>query len=394
MTSPPKRVLYVETNDDDTVGGSHQALFDLATGLDRSRYEPVVIFYRENHFLPRLREAGVEAHEMESTRVRERSQYQSRGRIGRALTALGGVRSRASFIRRYHIDLVHVISSPRITYDDWLPAARITGVPCIASDMLVESMANPRGLRRWLMSGFDHVLPVSGHQERILRRLGLPCKKITRVYHGVDVEALVSQARQPPAITRREIGVSEDHLMVAMVANVREWKGQHILLEALAQLPSPALQRIRTVFAGALPPKGDEYMSRLDALVRKHGLHEQVQFLGFRNDVPNLLMAADIVVHASTEPEPGGVLVLEALALGRPVIASCLGGHAEVMLPDAGLVFDPSSPTELSQHLTLLIEDAELRKELARTARSRMEDFTIRRNVAETQAIYREILGT
>ena len=393
MSPDVKRILYVEANDDSTVGGSHQALMDLAIRVDRRRFEPLALFYRDNPFLDRLKAQNVNAVHIEPLRQRELRRYRSQGRVGRTLTALGAVRARMRLIRDHQVDLVHVINSPRITADDWLPAAKCLGVPCVASDMLMEAFGRPGRIQQWMMRGFNWTLPVSGHQEEILRRYGMPEDRMTRIYHGVDVVGLRDAARTAPERVRAELGVGDGRVLVLMVANVREWKGQHVVLEALGKLAPPVLERVVMVFVGSVLPEDRPYHDRLAHLIGEHGLDAVVKFEGFRDDVPDLLRAADIVVHASTKTEPGGIAVLEALALGRPVVASRFGGHAEVIGSDAGRLFDPSKPDELALHLGELIQGDDERQRLGQAAWDRMNDFTIERNVEETQAVYARVLA-
>lgn len=388
----PARILLVETNDDETVGGSHKALFDLVTHLDRSQYKPIVLFYRRNPFVDRLRNEGIEAHDFEDERVRERQAFASKGRVGRVVQALKAIRSRVRLIRRFDASLVHVFSSPRITADDWLPACKILGIPSVASEMLMESLCTPGAVRRCLIRRFDHILPVSGHQEGILVGLGVPPERITRIYHGIDAAGLGASVSRTVAKVRHELGVGPDEVLIAMLANVRRWKGQHILLEALALLPSDTACRTRTVFAGSRSGQDSGYAQELQELSESSKLSGRVSFLGFRTDAPDLMQAADIVVHASIEPEPGGLVVLEALAMGRPVIASQLGGQAEVIEPGAGLLFDPQRPQELADHLKALILDRAAREALGRAAAHRMESFSLRRHVEKTEAVYNELL--
>jgi hypothetical protein len=213
------------------------------------------------------------------------------------------------------------------------------------------------------------------------------------VHHGVDLEAFRNRVGRSVEEVRRELGVPPDRVLAVMVANIRKWKGQHVVLEALALLDEPVRDELFTVFAGAAGGRDDKYVGSLEELVKQHGLEDSVAFLGPRSDVPDLLSAADIALHASIRPEPGGIAVLEAMSLGRPVIAADVGGHAEVMTEDSGFTFDTAHPRELAAHLARLVESDELRRQVGERARRRMEEFSIERNVRETQAVYDAVLA-
>jgi glycosyltransferase involved in cell wall biosynthesis len=213
------------------------------------------------------------------------------------------------------------------------------------------------------------------------------------VHHGVDVEAFRSRVARGPEAVRDELGVPAGHALAVMVANVRWWKGQHVVLEALALLDETIRGRLFTAFAGGSGVQDEPYVRQIEQLVREHDLGESVAFLGPRDDVPDLLNAADVALHASIRAEPGGIAVLEAMTMGTPVIAADVGGHAEVLTPEAGLTFDTSRPEALAAHLTTLVEDEELRRSMGACGRARMEEFTIERNVRETQEVYEAVLS-
>jgi glycosyltransferase involved in cell wall biosynthesis len=383
----------VEVNEDGTVGGSHQALYDLVKGLDRERFEPVVLFYQDNSFSDRLRDVGAEVYTFDEARKRERAVRRSGNPISKSLDILVGATLRRSrFLRQHRIDLVHLNNSPATGFDDWLPAARLNGIPCIASVMSVAP-PNVGPIGRMLMRQFDLVLPVSRYILDDWARVGIPRERMRVVHHGIDLEAFRSRVTRSPEEVRAEFHVPPGHCLAVMVANVREWKGQHVVLEALGRLDHDTRGRLFTLFAGAWGDEDRDYYARLQELVKHHGLEGSVLLTGPRSDVADLLNAADIAIHASVTPEPGGIAVLEAMTVGTAVIAANVGGHAEVLTPESGLTFDTSSPGALACGLTQLIRDDGLRRSLGVKARERMEEFGIGRNVRETQDAYDGVLS-
>jgi glycosyltransferase involved in cell wall biosynthesis len=117
-----------------------------------------------------------------------------------------------------------------------------------------------------------------------------------------------------------------------------------------------------------------------------------VAFLGERSDVPDLTNAADLVLHAATKPEPFGLVLLEAMALGKPLVAANLGGPVEIVTPESGMLFDPGVPAELARILEQLVTDADLRRRLSDGALLRVQDFSLDQTVAGVQAVYAELL--
>lgn len=393
-TGAPSRILYLEANEDGTVGGSHQALFDLVRRLDRTRYEPVVAFYQENRFAAALRELGIEVHVLDTMRAGERKVQLS----GTKLAKLGGIAAsiarRVRFLRRHRIALVHVNNSPRVGNDDWMPAARLLGIPSVVSAMGDASAALERNpIKRWLMRGFDHVLPISAYMADAMSRLGFPASRMDLVFLGVDDEGLRARVKRTRAVVRAELGVTEETMLVAMVGNLRPWKGQAVVLDALARLDAATRDRLHVVFVGAAREDDAEYVAELHASVARHGLGRCVSFVGGRTDVPEIVNAADVGLHASVKPEPFGLVVPEAMALGKPVIAADRGGPAEVLTAESGILYDVDRPDALAAALATLAADPARRAALGAGALARVQRFTIRETVAATERVYARYLG-
>jgi glycosyltransferase involved in cell wall biosynthesis len=383
----PWRVLYVEFNEDGTVGGSHRAVFDLVRHLPKDRYEPVVLYYQENVYADRLRALGVQVIVVAEARARERAVNTHRGYVRRRAQQLWGIWWRRQLLRRQRIDVVHLNGSPYIGGDDWLPAAWLARVPCVVTALsIIPSTHGP--VHRVLARHFDRVIAISGCVESGLLALGLPAARIVRVYLGVDIDELRGRVVTPRDDVRRALGVDPDTVLVAMVGNIRRWKGQHVVLAAVAAMPAPVRSRIRVIFAGAVSADAERYAAELAATVDAERLGEIVSFLGARTDVPDLLAASDVAIHASIDPEPFGLVVPEAMALGNAVIAACAGGPLEIVTPTTGILFDPASPSELAAHLTALVMDPERRRALAARAPERAGDFSIARHVAGNLAVY------
>lgn len=384
------RILYIEANEDGTVGGSHQALFDLVRTLDRERYEPVVLFYQKNRYTERLRELGVATLDYEAVREVERTINQSGGRAAKLKQLISAIRRRRQFLREHRIDLVHINNSPRVGNDDWLPAARLLRIPCIAN-----VMGDARGasgfISRWLFRQFDHYLPISAYIADAMEGHGIHRSRMDLIYLGVDIEAFRARIRRSAAEVRTELGIPADAMLAIMIGNIREWKGQHVVLDALTRLSPTVRSTIYVAFAGAATAADSEYLQRLRNTASAAGLEDRVLFLGPRQDVPELLNAGDIALHASIRPEPFGLVVIEAMAAAKPVLAANTGGPAEIVSDDSGVTFDPARPEQLSRLLERIVEDRAWLGSLAGGARGRAAQFTVASYSAGVQRVYDRI---
>jgi glycosyltransferase involved in cell wall biosynthesis len=391
----PTRVLFVEANEDGSVGGSHQVLFDMVRSFDSQSIEPLVLFYQANRFVELFRSAGIEVLTWDDARRVERERNATRGSLGKLAGLWSAIGLRVDFLRRLRVDLVHLNNSPRSGRDDWLPAARRVGVPIVASARGDADPLPGRGPKavvgRRLMRLFDRVIAVSGHIADAMRAQGIPPERIVVVHDGVDRTKLEQIGSRSAEDIRSELDVPEGRMFVAAVGNIREWKGQHVVLNALSQLAPEDRARLCVVFVGAVRAEDEHYYASLQRRVAEEGLSECVRFAGPRTDVPDILATADAMVHSSVLAEPGGTVVIEAMTFGAPVVVASKGGHLDYLTPDLGLVHDVEYPSQLARHLVFLADHPEERLRMSRGAQQRAAEFSIERTALRMQAVYDDL---
>lgn len=391
----PKRVLMVEVNEDGTVGGSHQALFDLATHADRSRFEPLVLFYEENRFAELLRAEGFAVHVWKSERDIERARRFRTGVPGKVNTgwkSIAAAARRLRFLVNEHIDLVHLNNSPCVGFSDWLPAARLAQVP-ITCHSRGPYFQPSSGFGRWLTRRFDAYVAISRFIAANLAENGTPIGRIQQVYDGIALENWKPLSPEEARQVRAERGVPDDALLVVLVGLIRSWKGQAVALEALSQVSAEVRGRLRLWIVGGNSEAEDAYSQGLRRQVADAGLEDTVAFLGHRFDVTRLMAAADVVLHASTMPEPFGLVVVEGLALGKIVVASQFGGPSEVLQAGEGMLFDPAQPKQLAEILTELVHEKNPQLRFQERARARAQDFDVRHTVEAVSAVWSQALA-
>jgi L-malate glycosyltransferase len=385
------RVLIVESNEDGTVGGSHQALFDLVVGIDHTRFEPIVLFHEDNSFVPRLRLRGIEVVLFDGF-TRKKRAIDPTGGLVTKLVRFGAdvIRCRRE-LRRLRVDLLHLNNSPKTGNDNWLLAARSLGIPCIVTAM--GDVGRPyRLIHQWLYRRFDLYLAVSRHVADVLFEHGVDPNRIELIYLGVDSDGLRKRVVRSRETVREELEVAQDQILVLMVGNIRAWKGQREVIAALRLVPEDTLAQMRVCFAGATASTDARYEAEIRDDVARAELGHCVKFLGYRSDVADLYCAADIAIHASTSPEPFGLVVAEAMALGCAVIAASSGGPAEVIVPGTGLLCDPARPEEYARTLEQLVRDDALRRAIGAAAPARAAVFSIKQNIEGTSRAYRRAL--
>ncbi|MBE9007082.1 glycosyltransferase [Fortiea sp. LEGE XX443] len=165
---------------------------------------------------------------------------------------------------------------------------------------------------------------------------------------------------------RQDLGL-EDKLVVGHFSRLAPWKGQHILIEALAQCPP----QVTAILVGDALFGEQDYVQKLHQQVAELRLENRVKFLGFRSDIPQLMSACNLVTHTSTAPEPFGRVIVEAMLCGTPVIAAKAGGAMELVEHGVnGFLTTPGEPQELAKVINSCFQEIEITATIADHARN------------------------
>ncbi|HEY5997798.1 MAG TPA: glycosyltransferase family 4 protein [bacterium] len=391
-----KRILYIEGNRDGTVGGSYYSLLYLIQGLDRSKYEPHVLFFESNRLIPEFAKVAV------SVRVEDlrASNSDCCGSLVDVLRwpyeLLVDVIARqpriGRIIREVRPDLVH-LNNGYSGMHDWMLACRLNGLRIIAHD---RGTSCPCSLRtRMLVRLLDAVICVSESFRDNAVRQGLRVP-FYRVYNGLDVHvSSLKHADTSSAEVRRSLGVSEGRVVLGMVGNILRWKGQAVVLRALRTIVRNHPDVV-CVFVGDVPRGEEEYKRELEEYVLAHGLQDHVVFAGYRKDVADVLQTVSVLVHASISPEPFGRVILEGMAAGKPVVGTDAGGAAEIIVNgQTGLLVPMDDAPALAEALDSLLRDPARAIEMGRRGRRRViEDFSAARMVGETERVYDKVFAS
>jgi glycosyltransferase involved in cell wall biosynthesis len=212
---------------------------------------------------------------------------------------------------------------------------------------------------RWWV---DHVIANSHATKNALVAIGGHPDQITVVHNGIDAAPFDAVTSQDVDTVRDELSLPETGV-VGVFSRLAEWKGQHILLEALRDLPDVTA----LIVGDALFPEDRAYADRLRRTIQDNGLGSRVRMTGFREDVPVLMHACDVIVHTSTAPEPFGRVIVEGMLAGRPVVATNIGGPSEIIADrETGILVPPNNPSELRFVLRRVATNTDYCKQLAR----------------------------
>jgi glycosyltransferase involved in cell wall biosynthesis len=208
------------------------------------------------------------------------------------------------------------------------------------------------------------------------------------VYNGFDVNCYSQRPAKRQSI-RKELGLEKQFVM-GHFSRLSPWKGQHILLEALAHCPD----NISAIFVGDALFGEEEYVAQLHQQVAKLRLEKRVQFLGFQSDVVALMNACDLITHTSTAPEPFGRVIIEAMLCQRPVIAAAAGGVIELVKDGkTGWLVEPGNVQQLTQAIINCWQNPQLVTQVAQQAQQdASERFQLNRIQQQIDQLLHQVL--
>jgi len=366
----PLRILHVVANRWWT--GSADPALDLARALQARGHAVWFACIPGDALEAHVRESGValvEGLSLERTTRPWRIAAQIRG-LGRTL-------------RRLEVDVIHAHQ----THDHWLAVAGRRGTAA----RVVRTVHHRRAVHggpaaRWLMSRTDALLAVSEGIAARLGAAGAPRARVTLVPGAVDTERFTPKA--DGRRVRAELGLG-DAPVVGCIARMVPGRGHDVLLRAMALLHD-RLPEARLVLVGR-----GEHRPAVEALVQRLGLESTVVLAGYRgSDLPATLAAFDCAVLLGAGSEESCRAVLEAMAVGRPVVAAPVGAVPDAVVDgETGWLVEPV-PDAVASRLETTLRDRGLAQRMGEAGRLRVEaDFTPSHRAARVEAIYGQVLA-
>lgn len=356
-------------------GGAERALRDLLELSVDQGISWLVIFLEDGPMVDAVAGSGVDTAVVPARRFRQ---------IGRTVSAVWRV---AELVRRHGSEVVLSWMTKGQLYGG--PASALAGVPGTWYQVGIPSR------RSWL-ERFATVLPArrvlacsaTGAAAQAEMR---PRRPVGFVYPGVALDGFDPGSLPPPRQARRLLGLAPEGPLIGTVGRLQRWKGMHVLVEAMPSILE-AHPDVRCVVVGERHEREPEHLSFLEERVARLGLQEHVQLLVQRSS-PLWLQAMDVVVHVSHD-EPFGIVVVEAMALGKPVVAGDAGGPAELITDgQSGLLVPYGDPAALAGAVLRFLAEPELVRRAGIAARARAEEFSVERFVVAFTTALKELAG-
>lgn len=393
MTRPTntmtKNVLFVHQSAE--MYGSDKVLLYLVSGMAAHGLKPIVLLPEEGPLVTELQKCGVETLIVPVTKLDRKilspkglfrlpwSLYKSIVGINRAVAgrqidlaysntlAVLGAAVWALLMRKPHVWHVHeILLSPTVVRK---------GFPWMVRLLADKAICNSIMTSNWLLA----------EQPRLAAKTAV-------IWNGQGPRP----APNTPAAAqvRLQLGIAPDELVVTLVGRINRWKGQALFIEAADKLRQRGHKNVHFLIVGSAVAGQEGLVEDLRHKIAESNVVAHVHILAFTHDVWSVWDASDIAVVPSTEPEPFGMVAIEAMASGKPVVVAAHGGLLEIVEHDvSGLQFEANNAVKFADALERLIVSAELREQLGLAGKQRQaEVFSLQSQVDSTAKLLHSII--
>ena len=365
MKKSDKKVICYLTESAGDWGGASRVLFSNLRLIDRTRFEPLVLLPSKGPVLPLLDQIGVsyviwgQAHEPE-------------GVFRYAMAMAASIR----LFRRRRVDLLHINGA-----NYWRPAeilaAKLLRIPIVTHYHVVVDKPGP------FVKYSDLIVAVSAYTAEASQPKSVP----KTVVQNSVVLARFDHARD----IREELNLAPDDVVVSFVGQIRDIKGIDLFIRMAHAIPVPSTKFL--IVGECRDPAKFPGSYTEERLRSEIGDDARIRYVGYRADVENIYRASDIVIMPSRGGEPFGLVMIEAGASRRPVVATRDGGIPEVIQHgENGFLVDSEDLVGLVHHTVMLISDRDLRQRMGQRARQIVEDRFTGQPVRALERAYGRLL--
>ncbi|TVT78564.1 MAG: glycosyltransferase family 4 protein [Denitromonas halophila] len=385
-------VLFVHQSSE--MYGSDKVLLYLADGLrSAGKVHPVVILPDDGPLYSALVSKGIEVHVGEVAKI-SRAAFTPRGLFALVSQVVRSVRNIDKILKGRSIDIVHSNTLAVLSGAAWAfargkrhlwhvheiilkPSIISKGFPILVDLFSNRVISNSTMTERWLLS----------ERARLVSRS-------TVVFNGLP------EVQQPTESSidsfRDSVGAGPSDVVVTLAGRINRWKGQELLVEAASVLKRTGrFSGLRFVVVGSAAPGMESLPAQLQAKAVAEGVDKSFSFISFVDDVWPVWFGSDIAVVPSTEPEPFGMVAIEAMAAGLPVIAAAHGGLLDIVVEGrTGILFSPGNAVALADAIGTLAADRDCRARFGEAGARRQRDvFSVDAQVESTSRVYEEIVA-
>ena len=378
-------ILYLDSGSG--IGGGQRSLLLLLNLLDKDRFTPFVGCLGDSPFAAEVEKTAANVVPLSLPTAHNKTDKVQRFTLRDLLEdfrQLGVILQLHRMVKRHAIDLIHANS---------LSVALLAGI--VARLNRIPILMHKRYATSYGI--LDRIC------ERLLHRVILVSEatrwnfasaaKQTLIYNGVDLAAFQASSAEVETLRSELLSETSDtSILTGVVTRITPEKGIHFLVRAIAELRGKTDIKLLIV-GGPYFQKDVDYMNELKQEVADLGVEDAVIFTGFLSDTRIVTSLLDIVLVPSIIPEACPRTIIEAMAVGKPVISTPLGGSKELVTSETGILVPPEDASAIADAIAMLATDRERLQAMGKASRNRAEQlFSSKKNTALTEAVYTELL--
>lgn len=365
---------YIETSGP---GGAETVLLNVARNIDRDHFYPRVILHKSRWLHEQLQKNGIDTEIIPSKRSWD----------------MPFLFNFIKYCRRHKIDLIHSHLFGANLYACLAGAImRIPVLTTFHNELKLEGSADKFiRLKSIIIRTFSKKMAFVADyiKDEYVNKIHFPPRKMVTVYNGVEIDSRSDEVEIENL--RKELEISDGDSVIVHIANFRVPKGHNILIEAAARV-CKELPSTKFLLAG---DEGDgELKKEVVEFSKNLGIADNIKVLGFRKDIGRLLDLADVFVLPSIS-EAMPLSVIEAMAAGKPVVATDVGGLSEIVESDrTGFLVQPGNSRDVAEKIISLLKNENLRIEMGRAGKNIIEEkFSMAGMIRNYQVLYTELLS-
>lgn len=370
-----------------SAGGSDTCLYLLVKFLDKVKYEPILLYKERSKFVDELENLGVS---LVPVTIKAKKNKPKKNNIGKTqqieikknpnklriilssikhiIKRVPDIYSLIKVIKKNKIDIVH--ANHYLTGDrSVLIASKLLGIKTISHN---RGLYPPDPIDKIIANKLDCIINMSDFSKSVYTNNGVLEEKCITIYDGIDIEKF-----KPEKCDTNEI-------IIGCFGRLEKWKGQQTLIDT-AEIIVKTNQNVKFMIVGNGPDEQE-----LKRSVSNKKLNNYFEFTGHITNVKEYMNKCAIIVHTSIEPEPFGMVITEAMALKKPVIATKIGGPLEIINDkEDGFLVIPQNPNELALIIIQLIENEEIRIKIGKNARNKVvKKFEVNKYAKQIENLY------
>jgi glycosyltransferase involved in cell wall biosynthesis len=385
-----KKILFV--CDSRGISGAELVILRVMNHLDKTKFIPFVFCHTKNKaFIDNLKKLKIE--------YITSSHFPDIDVIGKPGIRLSKIKEYLysliwlsleiiPYIRSRNIDMIHVNLYPNCLY--CLLPSLATGKPLIWHVHNIRKI-NKINFLIYLTAGLvcRRIVTVSEACKKNLRKAGIPSSKMITIYNGMDL--IKFNPNKNGRKIKTELGILPEMKTIGLFGQPLPEKGHRYFIEAASEVVRQ-FSASRFLIVGYL--YDSDYQKYLNRLIDDLGLKEQIVFTGWREDIPDVMASVDILVHARITPEPAALVLMEAMATAKPVIATATGGTPELVVDQVtGIVVPPKDPKALANSILALLKNPEKAIQMGNNGRRKVEEnYTIERQMLSLEKTFWQIM--